>query len=186
MPRQRGRRRRDSIRELIASFAMQGSDYLNSVPYLRAISRICSRVSCFGGMPGGLQVSRKKPSRPAGAIVESKRVRDLDFANPCQVFLGIKIVPLLKSVRCIVQCQNSAAFQDEEGFVHPEMPVDRNARPEHYLLGPQGEAVGTCRVAGLDIDVAMVAKMNQMFPFGGPEEISLWRGGLSWRHTLRE
>jgi hypothetical protein len=46
--------------------------YLNSVPYLRAISRIRSRVSCFGGMPGGLQVSRKKPSRPAGDMIQSK------------------------------------------------------------------------------------------------------------------
>jgi len=39
-------------------------DYLNSVPYLRAISLICFRVSCFGGPLGGLHVSRKKPSRP--------------------------------------------------------------------------------------------------------------------------
>src|SRR5271165_906212 len=49
-----------------------GGDYLNSVPYLSAISRICSRVSCLGGTPGGLQVSRKKPSRAAGAIIQSK------------------------------------------------------------------------------------------------------------------
>ena len=30
-------------------------DYLNSVPYLRAVSRICSLVSCLGGAQGGLQ-----------------------------------------------------------------------------------------------------------------------------------
>jgi hypothetical protein len=30
----------------------------------------------------------------------------------------------------------------------------------------------------------VVAKMNEMLPLGGPEHISLWRGGLSWRHAL--
>ena len=93
---------------------------------------------------------------------------------------------LLKNVWHIVQCQNSAAFQDEEGFVHPEMSVDRNARAEHYLLGPQGETVGAGRGGDLDIDVAMVAKMNEMFAFGEPEHISLWRGGMSWRHPSRQ
>jgi hypothetical protein len=29
-----------------------------------ATSWTCSRLSCFGGTPGGMQVSRKKPSRP--------------------------------------------------------------------------------------------------------------------------
>ena len=86
---------------------------------------------------------------------------------------GYEIVPPFSKVRCIVQCQNPVAFQDEEGFVHPEMSVDRNARTEHYLLGPQCETVGACRGADLDIDVAVVAKMNQMLPFGGSEHISL-------------
>ncbi len=49
-------------------------NYLNSVAYFfRAISLICSRVSCFGGTPGGVQVSRKKPSRPAGDTTQSRR-----------------------------------------------------------------------------------------------------------------
>ena len=48
------------------------ADYLYSVAYLRAISLTCSRVSRFGGIPGGLQVSRKKPSRPAGAMIQSR------------------------------------------------------------------------------------------------------------------
>ena len=39
--------------------------HLNSVPYLRAIWRIWSRESCLGATAGGVQVSRKKPSRPA-------------------------------------------------------------------------------------------------------------------------
>ena len=37
--------------------------YLNSVPYLTAIALICSRVSSFGGSPGGLQVSRMLVSK---------------------------------------------------------------------------------------------------------------------------
>jgi hypothetical protein len=40
------------------------------LPYLRAIWLTCSRVSCFGGTPGGLQVSRKKPSRPGGTTIQ--------------------------------------------------------------------------------------------------------------------
>ena len=48
------------------------------------------------------------------------------------------------------------------------MSVDRNPRAEHYLLGPQGETVGACRVASLGIDVALVAKMNEMLPSVGP------------------
>src|SRR6266403_4800655 len=48
------------------------ADYLNSVAYLRAISLTCSRVSCFGGTPGGLHVSRKKPSKPGGAMIQSR------------------------------------------------------------------------------------------------------------------
>ena len=47
-------------------------NYLYSVADLRAISLICSRVSYFGGIPGGLQVSRKKPSKPAGAMIQSR------------------------------------------------------------------------------------------------------------------
>ena len=48
------------------------SNYLNSVAYFRAISLICSRVSCFGGTPGGVQVSRKKLSQPAGDTIQSR------------------------------------------------------------------------------------------------------------------
>jgi hypothetical protein len=38
-------------------------DYVNSVPYLRAISLICTRVSCFGGTPGDGRC--REISRPA-------------------------------------------------------------------------------------------------------------------------
>ena len=46
-------------------------DQRYSVAYLRAISLIWSLVNCFRGTPGGLQVSRKKPSRPGGATIQS-------------------------------------------------------------------------------------------------------------------
>ncbi len=48
------------------------TDYLYSVAYLRANSLTCSRVNCFGGTPGGLQVSWKKPSKPAGDMIQSR------------------------------------------------------------------------------------------------------------------
>jgi hypothetical protein len=51
----------------------QRHDQRNSVAYLRAISLTWSLVSCFRGTPGGLQVSRKKPSRPGGATIQSSR-----------------------------------------------------------------------------------------------------------------
>ena len=37
-----------------------------------AISLICSLVSFFGAIPGGLQVSPKKASRPAGVTIQSR------------------------------------------------------------------------------------------------------------------
>jgi hypothetical protein len=64
------------------------------------------------------------------------------------------------------------------------MPVDRNACAQSDLLGPQGKTVGACRGAGLNVDVAVVPKVNEMFTFGGSEWISLWRRGLSRGHAL--
>ena len=112
-------------------------DYLNSVPYLRAVSRICSLVSCLGGAPVGI----------AGVTEEAVQASGCHDPEQEQFVIGIrKPVPgvpgdeyrsaLLKRVRCIVQCQSSAAFQNVEGFVHPEMPVDRNACAQDDLLGP--------------------------------------------------
>ena len=66
----------------------------------------------------------------------------------------------LKWVPYIVQYEDSAAFQNEEGFVHLEVSVDRNACADRHLLSPQGQIVRTCGKASLDEDVAMVAKMN--------------------------
>jgi hypothetical protein len=39
----------------------------------------------------------------------------------------------------IVQYEISASFQNVEGFVHPEVSVDRDACTDRHLLGPQGE-----------------------------------------------
>jgi len=86
------------------------------------------------------------------------------------------VPPFSKVCGTSLRVENSAAFQDVEGFVHPEMSVDRNARAERHLLGPQSETVGACCLANLDVDVAMVAKMYEMFPLSGPEHISRSRG----------
>ena len=85
---------------------------------------------------------------------------------------------LLKRVLCVVQCENSAAFQNVERFVHVQMSMDRNARTECHLLGPQAKIVGPVDGANLDKDVAMVAEMNEMFAFSRAQHISLWRRGL--------
>jgi hypothetical protein len=86
---------------------------------------------------------------------------------------------LPKRVLCIVQSENSAAFQNIEGFVHPKVPVYRNARTDRHLLRSQGEIAGAFGGADLDEDVAGVAPMNEMFAFGGAEHITLWCCGLS-------
>ena len=39
------------------------------------------------------------------------------------------------------------------------------------MLGPQGEIVGACGGTDFDKDLAMVAKMNKLFAFGGAEYI---------------
>jgi len=89
---------------------------------------------------------------------------------------------LIKTVRGIVQCENSTAFQNVEGFVHPKVSVDRNAPTGRQLLGPQDEIVGAGGGAGLDEDIAGVPKMNEMFAFVSAEHISLWRRGLGLGH----
>jgi len=92
---------------------------------------------------------------------------------------------LVERVPYIVQYENSAAFQNVEGFVHPEVSVDRNARTNCHLLGPQGEIVRTCGGANPDEDVAMVAKMNEMFAFRGAEHITPSRRDLILTNAFR-
>ncbi len=133
------------------------ADYLNSVAYLRAISLTCSRVSCFGDTPGAEQEQ----------LV-------IGICEPMPDIFGNEYCcALIKTVRGIVQCKNSTAFQNVEGFVHPKVSVYRNARTDRHLLGSQGEIVGACGGADLDEDVAGVAPMNEMFAVGGAEHISM-------------
>src|SRR3954471_23099405 len=92
------------------------------------------------------------------------------------------VPPFSKGWSYIVQCENSAAFQNVEGFIHPEVSVDRNARTDRHLLSPQGKNVRACGGTDLDEDIAGVAKMYEMFAFGGAEHISLRRRSLSLGH----
>jgi hypothetical protein len=85
-------------------------------------------------------------------------------------------------VRDIVQRENSTAFQNVEGFVHPEVTVDRDSSTGRQLLGSHGETVEAHRGTGLDEDVATVAKVNEVLALGGAKHVSLWRCGLSLRH----
>ena len=108
----------------------------------------------------------------------------LGIDEPMPSILGNEYRSALpKRVLCIVQCENSAAFQNVEGFVHTKVSVYRNARTDRHLLGSQGEIVGACGGADLDEDVAGVAPMNEMFAFSGAEHISLRRRSLSLGHA---
>ena len=86
---------------------------------------------------------------------------------------------LLKRVTHVVQYENSAALQNQECFVHPEVTVDRNACADHHLLGAEGEIVGACSGADIDDDLTAVTKMNELFAFVCAKHISLPRCGLS-------
>ena len=86
---------------------------------------------------------------------------------------------LPKRVSSIVQRENSAAFQNIEGFVDPQVSVDRNAAPTGTCWDPLGEIVGAYGGADLDADLAAVAKTKEMFAFSGAEHIPLWCRGLS-------
>ena len=98
----------------------------------------------------------------------------IGIGEPMPSILGNQYRSALpKRVLYVVQCENSAAFQNVKGFVHPKVSVYRNARTDRHLLGSQGEIVGACGGADLDEDVAGVAPMNEMFAFGGAEHISL-------------
>ena len=92
----------------------------------------------------------------------------------------------LKRVVRIVQRENSATFQNVEGFVHVQVSMNRNAGAEGHLLRPQADTVGASGGANLDKNVAVVAKMNEMFAFRGGQHISLWscRRGRALRQYL--
>src|SRR5215467_5727626 len=67
-----------------------------------------------------------------------------------------------KRVRLFVQNDASAAFQNVKGFLHFEMPMDRNAGAAHHLLRAQRKTSAAVGRAELDENVAAVAKMNEV------------------------
>jgi hypothetical protein len=57
-----------------------------------------------------------------------------------------------------------------------EVSVDGDACAACDLLGAEGEAVRAGGGAGFDEDVSVVSEVNEVFAFGGGEDISLrWR-----------
>jgi hypothetical protein len=74
----------------------------------------------------------------------------------------------------LVQHYDSAAVQHIKSFVHLQVPMRRNARPGRHLLCAHGQPLRTRRRAKLDVDVAVVAKMYQVFPSTRAEHISWW------------
>jgi len=80
----------------------------------------------------------------------------IGVCDPCQEFFGDEdCAASLKWVRSIVQDEGAAAFEDVEGLIHMEVPVNWNACTDHYLL---------CAEARLSEPVAELALMK-MFPW---------------------
>ena len=78
----------------------------------------------------------------------------------------------LERVSYIVQCKTSAAFQNVEGFVHPQVSVNRNTRTNQHLLIPKARLSEPVQT-DLDENIAGVAKMNEMLAVVGAKYISL-------------
>ncbi len=87
---------------------------------------------------------------------------------------------LLKSMRHIIQQKYSAAFQNVEGLVHLQVSMNGNACTDHHLLRSQREIVRACPGAGLDENLTMVPKMDEVFTFATAEYIPVppadWAG----------
>src|SRR6266436_5339422 len=135
--------------------------------------------------------------RIAGFSEKTVQARRRDDPEQQQFVIGIcEPVPsvlgneyrstLLEWVRLLIQHECSAAFQDVEDFVHLEMSVDRDARADRDLLGPQREIGGAFDRVDLDEDVAWIAEVNEMVAAIGAEHVSLWRRCLSGSLPLRQ
>jgi hypothetical protein len=55
-----------------------------------------------------------------------------------------------------------------------EVPVDGDTCPLRHLLRPYSQIVRPGTGADLNEDVSMVSKMNEMFPFIGTDNVTLW------------
>jgi hypothetical protein len=88
---------------------------------------------------------------------------------------------LFEWVSDIVECKGSVAFEDVERLVHLEVPVDRNACPNRYLLSSECE-IGRARGGtGLDENVPGIAEVNEVLTPIGTEHEPLRCGlGRPW------
>ena len=102
------------------------------------------------------------------------------------VFGDVYDCVLFKGVRDVVQDEGSAAFEDVEGLVHFEVAVDRDACPGHHLLGSHGQIVGAGGGAELDVDIAAITEVEEVFAFGHAEHVPLTGCGLGFSAALRE
>ncbi len=102
------------------------------------------------------------------------------------VFWDVDHCVLFKGLRDVVEDEGSAAFNDVEGLVHFEVTVDGDAGTGHHLLGSDGEVAGAGGGAELDVDVAAVAEVNEVFAIGDAEHVSLHGRGLGFEAALRE
>src|SRR5262249_32887098 len=91
---------------------------------------------------------------------------------PC-IFGNEDSSTLLKRATYIVQYDRSTTFQHVERLVHLEVSMDRNTAPDHHLLSSRCKILRAGSRAHLDEDVSVVAKMNEMFAFGGAKHVSL-------------
>ena len=78
-----------------------------SVAYLRRISLTWSFVICFGGMPGGLQVSRKKLVQPWRRDNPEQQQLVIGICEPMPSVLGDEYrSALLEGVTYVVQIKH--------------------------------------------------------------------------------
>jgi len=78
----------------------------------------------------------------------------------------------LEGTGLIVEEKCSPAIEDIESFIHLEVPVHGDAGASHDLLRAKGELAGSCCDTGLDEDVAVVAKMNQVLALAIGEQVA--------------
>ena len=69
-------------------------------------------------------------------MIQRSSSSDRDSRTHAQAFLGMSIVaPFSKGCPASFGVEYSAAIQTVEGFVHPQVPADRNTRANGHLLG---------------------------------------------------
>jgi len=159
----------------------------------RVVSRIALSEFCriFAGDLADLclgQWFRGHPRRIAGLSEKAIEARWRRDPEQKQFLIRVrKSVPrvlgnedcsaLFERVSDLVEGEGSVAFEDVEGLVHLEVAVNRNACPDRYLLGPEGQMGRARGGTGLDEDVPGISEVNEMLAPIGAEHEPL-RGGL--------